>query len=214
MRTKKSSSPMLTQLTGRRLQRRNCSCATRFAKRKRLEILRTWRNWRSNSPLKSRVCGKIARRRKKNCGLASENSRPRLLWQTGFRACRFSATCQRHVCHDRRAACLPLRKIRIEKAEHVRALDHAHAFLLLQFGNLPAERFQFRPVHLWPKMMFGVVAIEKEKPIVNFAVAAHAPRDRFIRISAIMPEVTVEIAKTVTEIKKRQEIKDDVAPIE
>src|SRR5207247_9728809 len=45
-------------------------------------------------------------------------------------------------------------------------------------------------------------------------VAAHAPCDRFIRISAVMPEVTVEIAKTVTEIKKRQEIKDDVAPIE
>ena len=65
-----------------------------------------------------------------------------------------------------------------------------------------------------PEMMFGVVAIVKKDPIVDFAVTAYAPRHRFVRIRAVMPIIPVQITETVTEIEKRQEIKDHVVPIE
>src|SRR5437016_158645 len=202
MRTKKSSSRILTQLTGRRLQRGNWSCATRFAKRKRPEILRTWRNWRSNSPLKSRVCGKIARRRKKNCGLASENSRPRLLWQTGFRACRFGATCQRHVCHDRRAACLPLRQIRIEKAEHVRAL----AQFLPNRSNIISEETE---KHVAPRIFgFAVMAVLiNRNPIDGLAVLIGPIGVAFVMLH--VDGIVVGLRKTT-----RDRLHDSKKPIE
>src|SRR6266496_408749 len=62
-------------------------------------------------------------------------------------------------------------------------------------------------------MMLGVVPIVEKEPVVDLAVAAHAPRDRFVRISAVMPVITIEVTEAVAEIEKRQEIKNDVAPV-
>src|SRR6266446_6280933 len=101
----------------------------------------------------------------------------------------------------------PLWQVRIEEAEHVRAMNHADAFLFLQIGNLPVEIFHLRPVHLRTKMMLGVVTIIEKEPVVDFAVAAHAPRDRLVRISAVMPVITIQVTKAMAEIEKRQEIK-------
>src|SRR4029453_9174752 len=51
------------------------------------------------------------------------------------------------------------RQIGIEKAKHVRALDRAHAFLLLQVFDASAEFFHFSPVNLWAEMMFGGIGV-------------------------------------------------------
>src|SRR5581483_5253896 len=112
---------------------------------------------------------------------------------------------------------LPLRifrQIRIEEAEHVRAFDDADAFLFLKIDNRFAELFHFRPMHFRPEMVFGVVAVVEEEPVVDLAVAAHAPRDRFVRVRAVMAEVTVQITEAMPEIPKRQEIENDVTPVE
>src|SRR4029077_20035343 len=100
-------------------------------------------------------------------------------------------------------------QIGVEKAEHVGALDCSYAFLFLDVGDAFLKRFHFRPVNFGPEMMFGVVAVVEEEPIIKLVVAAHAPRDRFVRISAIMPVITVQVAKAVAEIPKRQEINDE-----
>ncbi len=93
-------------------------------------------------------------------------------------------------------------------------IDDAHAFLSLHSGDTPMERFHLSPVHLWPEMMFGVIPVVEENPIVNFAVAAHTPGDRFVGVATVMTEVTVEITKAVPEIEKRQEEKDNVTPVQ
>ena len=36
-------------------------------------------------------------------------------------------------------------------------------------------------------MMFGVIAVVEEKPVVDFSVAAHAPGDRFVWVRAVVP---------------------------
>ena len=93
-------------------------------------------------------------------------------------------------------------------------VDHANTFLLLQIGNAPAESFHFGPMDFWAEMMLGVIAIVKEKPVIDLAVAAHAPRNRFVGIRAVVPEIAVQITEAVTEIKKWQEVENDVAPVE
>src|SRR5205807_2265971 len=60
----------------------------------------------------------------------------------------------------------------------------------------------------------GVVAVVEKEPVVNFAVTAHAPRDRFIGIRPIMAVVAVQITEAVAEIPERYEIKNHVAPVE
>jgi hypothetical protein len=52
-----------------------------------------------------------------------------------------------------------LRQMGIEKAEHVRVLDRANAFLLLQVLDASVEFFHFSPVNFWTEMMFGVIAV-------------------------------------------------------
>ena len=69
------------------------------------------------------------------------------------------------------------------------------------------EGFHFCPVHLRPKMMFGVISVVEENPVIDFAVATHAPGDRFVRIGTVMTEVAVQITEAVPEVKKRQERK-------
>src|SRR4051812_6483669 len=59
----------------------------------------------------------------------------------------------------------PLRQIRVEEAEHVRVIDHADAFALLQLGDLRVEIFHLCPMHLRPPMMLGMVAVVEEEPV-------------------------------------------------
>jgi hypothetical protein len=46
-------------------------------------------------------------------------------------------------------------------------------------------------VHFRAKMMFGMVTVIEKEPIIELAIAAHAPGDGFVRIAAIVPEITV-----------------------
>jgi len=105
-----------------------------------------------------------------------------------------------------------LRQIWIEEAEHVGALNYTNALLLLQVGDALVERFHFRPMDFRAEMVFGVVAVVEKEPVVNLAVTAHAPRHRFVRIGAIMAIVTIQVAKAVAEIEKRQK-EENVAPV-
>lgn len=92
--------------------------------------------------------------------------------------------------------------------------DRAHAFLLLQIDNVSAKLFHLRPVHLGAEMVFGVVAIVEEQPVIDFSVAAYTPRDRLVGIRTVMTVITVQITETVAKIPKREEIKNHVTPVE
>ena len=63
-------------------------------------------------------------------------------------------------------------------------------------------------------MVLGVVAVVEEQPVVNFAVAAHAPRDRFVRVAAVMPVIAVQETEAVAEVPKWNEEKNHVTPVE
>src|SRR5207253_3484753 len=94
------------------------------------------------------------------------------------------------------------------------SLDDADAISFLPIRNLAMESFHFRPMHFRTEMMFGVVSVVEEKPIIDFPVAAHAPRHRFVRVRAIVPVIPIQITEAVAEIEKRQEIKKHVTPVE
>ena len=112
-----------------------------------------------------------------------------------------------------RTALAAFRQIGIEKAEHVCSLDRADAFLLLQIYYALAKVFHLRPMHFWTEMVLGVIAVVEEKPVVNLAVATHAPRDRLVWIAAVMTKKPVQIAEAMAEIKEGQKKENDVAPI-
>ena len=63
------------------------------------------------------------------------------------------------------------------------------------------------------EMVFGVIAIVEEKPVINFSVTAYAPGDRFVRVRAVMAVVAVQITEAVAEIPEGHEIKNHVSPI-
>ncbi len=86
----------------------------------------------------------------------------------------------------------------------MRALDRADAFLFLQIGNALAKFFNFRPVHFWTEMVLRVVAVVEKQPVINFSITAHAPGNRFVRICAVMPVITVQVTEAVAEIPERQ----------
>src|SRR5207245_9072881 len=71
-----------------------------------------------------------------------------------------------------------------------------------------------RPMRFGVGMVLGRVAVLENQPAVDAAGAGYARGDRFIGIWNIMPIVAVEITKAVTQIPERQEIKDDVSPVE
>jgi hypothetical protein len=48
-------------------------------------------------------------------------------------------------------------------------------------------------MHLWPEVMFCVVAVVEPCPVINLAVGAHAPGDRLIRIATVMAVIAVQI---------------------
>jgi len=66
---------------------------------------------------------------------------------------------------------------------------------------------------LRPEMMFGVVTVKKPSPVVEFAVGAHAPRNRLIRIATVMPIVAVQIRQAMAKVIERQK-KTYVMPVE
>ena len=53
-------------------------------------------------------------------------------------------------------------------------------------------------------MMFGMVAIIKKKPVVQFVVRTHAPGDRLVGIAPVMEEIAVEVRTTVPQIIERK----------
>src|ERR1700730_13611857 len=57
-------------------------------------------------------------------------------------------------------------------------------------------------------MVFGVIAVVEKEPVINFSIAADAPRNRFIGIGTVMPVVTVQIAEAMAKIPERQKIQD------
>src|SRR4051794_17355684 len=63
-------------------------------------------------------------------------------------------------------------------------------------------------------MVLRVVAIIKKEPVVDLAVTADAPGDRFIGVGSVVPEIPVQVTETVPEIIKRQKIKDYITPVE
>jgi hypothetical protein len=40
-------------------------------------------------------------------------------------------------------------------------------------------------------MVFGMITVVEEQPVINLAVTAHAPRHRFVGVRAIMTIVAV-----------------------
>src|SRR5947208_14146412 len=55
-------------------------------------------------------------------------------------------------------------------------------------------------MHLWTEMMLCVVAVKEPGPVVKLAVGAHAPRNRFVGIAAIMPIVAVQVRQAVAKV--------------
>ena len=91
-------------------------------------------------------------------------------------------------------------------------IDDADAFPFLQLGDLPLELFHFRPMHFRTEMMLGVVAVVEENPVINLPVATYAPRDRFVRISAIVTEISIQVAEAMAQVEEGQK-EQHVPPI-
>ena len=69
-------------------------------------------------------------------------------------------------------------------------------------------------MHLRSEMVLGVVTIIEEEPVIDFAVTAHAPGNRFIGIRPLVPVIAVQITEAVTEIPKGDHEEDHVTPVE
>src|SRR5438874_10781520 len=93
-------------------------------------------------------------------------------------------------------------------------VNNAHKLLLLQLGNMPLELLHFRPVHFGPEMMFRMIPVVEEEPVVNLPIAAHSPRNRLVGIGTVMAKVAVQITEAVSEVKKRQKEEKNIAPVE
>src|SRR6187401_2841626 len=103
-------------------------------------------------------------------------------------------------------------QIGLQKTERVRHLDNTHSSPALLLDNLIAERLHSSPMHLRPEMMFCMVAVVEPCPVVELAIGAHAPCDRFVRVATVMPVVAVQIGKAVAKIPKRKK-ETDVMPV-
>jgi hypothetical protein len=103
-------------------------------------------------------------------------------------------------------------QMRIQKAKCVRHLDYADSTLALLLDDLIAKRLHPRPMHLWPEMVFCVVAIVKPGPVIEPAVGAHSPRNRLVWITAVMAVVAVQIREAVAKVPKRQK-ETNVMPV-
>src|SRR6186997_787645 len=104
-------------------------------------------------------------------------------------------------------------QIRIEKSKCVRGFDHANTGGALLLPNLITKCLHACPMNFWPEMMFGVVTVVEPGPVIEFVIAAHAPGERLVRITAIMPVEPVQVRQAVPEIIKRKK-ETDVMPVE
>src|SRR6516164_7669270 len=95
----------------------------------------------------------------------------------------------------------------------MRHIDYPYTSRALPVQNLIAQSLHARPMHLWPEMMLCVVAVVEPGPVIEVAVSADAPRNRLVRIAAIMPIVAVQIRQAVAKIPKWQK-ETDVMPVE
>ena len=95
----------------------------------------------------------------------------------------------------------------------MRRLDHAHTGGALFLQNLIAKRLHAGPMDLRPEVVFRVITVIKPGPVVELIVAAYAPGQRLVRITAIMPVETVQVRKAVTEVVKRKK-ESNVTPVE
>src|SRR6476659_3253657 len=105
------------------------------------------------------------------------------------------------------------RQIGVKKTERVRDLNDTHPGFALLLDALIAQHLHSRPMHLWPEMMFGMVAIVKPRPVIQLAVGAHTPGNRLVGIAPIMPVIAVQIREAVAKIPKRQK-ETDVMPVQ
>src|SRR6516225_106593 len=105
------------------------------------------------------------------------------------------------------------RQIRVKKTERVRHFDNTHSGSALLLDDLIAQRPHSRPMHLWPEMMFGMVAIVEPRPVIELAVGAHAPCNWLVGIAPVMSIVAVQIREAVAKIPKRQK-ETDVVPVQ
>src|SRR5438094_7282425 len=104
-------------------------------------------------------------------------------------------------------------QIRIEETECMRELNHAHAGGSLFLQNLIAQRLHAGPMDLRPEVMFRVITVIKPGPVVELIVAAYAPGERLVRITAIVPIEPIQIGQAVPEIIKRKK-ETNVTPVE
>src|ERR1051326_2373562 len=96
----------------------------------------------------------------------------------------------------------------------MRRLDHAYASRTLPIYNLIVQRLHFCPMHLRPEMMFGVITIVEPGQVIEPAVGTYAPRNRLVRIAAIMAIVFIQGREGVGKIPKRPKGNErDVAPV-
>ena len=84
-------------------------------------------------------------------------------------------------------------KMRIEETESVRHIDDVHASFALLLYDLVPQRLHSRPMHLWPEVMFCVVAVVEPRPVINLAICAHAPGDWLVRIATVVAVIAVQI---------------------
>src|SRR5215472_10196691 len=103
--------------------------------------------------------------------------------------------------------------MRIQKAQCVRHSDHPHSSFALLLNNLIAQRLHPSPMHLWPEMVFSVVTVVEPRPVIELAVRAHAPGNRFIGIAPVMSVVTVQVREAMAEVPKWKK-ETDVMPVE
>src|SRR5262249_10907671 len=105
------------------------------------------------------------------------------------------------------------RQLGVKKTERVGHFDNTHPGFPLFLDDLIAKRLHSGPMHLWPKMMFGVVTVVEPRPVIELFVGAHTPGNRLVWIAAVVPIVTVQIREAVAKIPKRKK-ETDVMPVE
>lgn len=92
-------------------------------------------------------------------------------------------------------------------------LNRANALLFLQACDSLVKFFHLCPMDFGPEMVLGMVAVVKEQPVVDSAVAAHAPGNWLIRIGSVMAVVAVEVTKAVSEVPEWQKIENNKTPV-
>src|SRR4029077_3209331 len=174
---------------------------------------------RSNSSRKSDGFRKSAKQRKKNsapalrnCSRVSARRAPHdanTASRTARRLQQLSRQRSSVLALSRPVAPTASRQIAIQETEHVRMSDRAHAFLLLKLLDADAKFLHFSPVNFWTKMVLGVIAVVEKQPVVDFSVAAHAPRNRLVGVRSVVPVVAIQVTKTMAKVPERQEIQHE-----